>query len=142
MVHGGYGRVFTDEEALAPRIATWGYEDKTSITFVVQALSDDILHQIKTFTEKEELTVDVDQVLDGDGFIILHYHNLSKIMTEKSKKTIGMPMNIYNLAGKRQPVFPAAVIWILRRRVCLSLRPLGTVAVSYTFSPVKKPFKR
>ena len=101
VVHGGYGRVFTDEEALAPRIATWGYEDKTSITFVVQALSDDILHQIKTFTEKEELTVDVDQVLDGDGFIILHYHNLSKIMTEKSKKTIGMPMNIYNLAGKK-----------------------------------------
>ena len=47
VVHGGYGRVFTDEEALAPRIATWGYEDKTSITFVVQALSDDILHQIK-----------------------------------------------------------------------------------------------
>lgn len=101
VVHGGYGRVFSDEKALTPRIASWGYDKKTSFAFVVQALSDDILKQIKSFAEEEGLTVDVDRVLDGNGFMILHYHNLSRIMTEKSEKTIGMPLNIYNLAGEQ-----------------------------------------
>ena len=101
VVRGGYGRVFSDEKALAPRIASWGYDKKTSFTFVVQALSDNILKQIKSFADEEGLMVDVERVLDGDGFIILHYHNLSKIMTEKSEKTIGMSMNIYNLAGEQ-----------------------------------------
>lgn len=101
VVYGGYGRVFSDEKALAPRIASWEYDKKTSIPFVVQVLSDDLLNQIKDFAKEENLSVDVDQVLDGEGVIVLHYHNLSRIMEEKSKKTTHMPINIYNLAGEK-----------------------------------------
>lgn len=107
VTHGGFGRVSVDEETLAMRFANWDFESgTTSVPFVVQVLSDDYLKKLMNFAEKENLYIDVEMVRNGEGVIVLHYHNLSKTMTEKSKNTIGKPITIYNLDGQETTKMP------------------------------------
>lgn len=105
VVHGGYGKVSTSEKALSMMLANWGLKKEiTSIPFAVQVISDDYLDKLSDFVQEEDLDVDVKTVQKGEGIIVLHYHNLSKIMTEKSRKSIGMPIAISNLDGEETQV--------------------------------------
>ena len=38
----------------------------------------------------------------GKGFIVLHYHNLSQAMEEKSREAVGQPAQLFSLAKDRK----------------------------------------
>lgn len=103
-VDGGFGRVKSSETALSMRLASWNLEHETFLPFVVQTLHDDMLEELAMYVEEKELSemVDMDAVRKGKGFIVLHYHNLSQTMEEKSKEAVGQPVQLFSLAKDRK----------------------------------------
>lgn len=102
-VTGGFGRVNAEQEALSMRLASWDVKTGEKLPFVVQSINEDMVRQLADFAEEKELTdmVDIESFRSGEGVIVLHYHNLSRAMEEKSKSAVGMPIDIYSLGGER-----------------------------------------
>ncbi|MDE6636101.1 MAG: hypothetical protein K2K09_05785 [Lachnospiraceae bacterium] len=95
---GGCGEVLLEEKALELRLEDY-FKDRYlyRAPFVVQKLDDEYLAELKELARKEELYLDVDRVIQGEGVILLHLHLLSHAQIEKNKDTIGMPVGIYSL---------------------------------------------
>ena len=99
-VKGGFGKVSLQEEALKYRLEDFGTTEELC-PFVVQEVSDDYLKELTALAEANNLSLDLDKVIDGEGMILLHWHTLSKIEKEESKDTVGLPINIYGLDGEK-----------------------------------------
>ncbi|MCB7304472.1 ABC transporter permease [Bariatricus massiliensis] len=103
IMHGGFARVSSSEKALAIRFEAEGFDigeaenEQADRCMVVQVLEDKYLDELGELAAEKNLYIDVDAVKNGEGLIIMHNHSLSKIMTEKSRETIGMPLVVYNL---------------------------------------------
>lgn len=94
---GGYGEIMVDEKALKLRIGdinTDMYFYRSP--FVVQKVDDEYLAALKELAGEENLHLDVDRVIQGEGVILLHEHSLSPAQIEQSKDSIGMPIGIYS----------------------------------------------
>ncbi|MGN0484748.1 MAG: ABC transporter permease [Lachnospiraceae bacterium] len=107
-VQGGYGMVSMSDETLSIRFASMNKEDHDGdkYPFTVQILSDAYLKRLQQFVQEKGLSVDVDAVRNGQGAIVMHYHNLSKIQENKSKETIGKPISIYRMNEKKVSTMP------------------------------------
>ena len=99
-VKGGFGKVSLQEEALKYRLEDFSVTEELC-PFVVQEVSDEYLKELKALAEENDLSVDLDKVKNGEGIILLHWHTLSKIETEQSKESVGLPINIYGLDGEK-----------------------------------------
>lgn len=103
VVRGGFGRISGSEEALAVRFEADEFdmealgEAPANICMVVQALSDTYLDELDRLVKEKGLYIDMNAVKRGEGLILMHNHSLSQILTERSRATVGMPMDIYNL---------------------------------------------
>lgn len=100
VVHGGFGKVSNQEEALSVYLENKKNEAGFS-NLAVQALSDDVLKELEAFAGEEELPLDVEKVRKGEGVILLHYHLLSKIQEEQGKECIGKTIQICNGKGEK-----------------------------------------
>lgn len=93
---GGYGEVLTKEKALDFRmedINTGRYFHRVPCT--VQKVDDGYLAKLKELAEEENLYLDVDKVMQGEGVIVLHMHQFSPAQIEQSKDRFGLPVSIY-----------------------------------------------
>lgn len=100
---GCFAEVLVEEEALELR-----NEDIDSDTYfyrapcTVQIMSDEWLAELKTFAQEQNLYLDVDAVMEGEGVILLHDHMLSPAQIEMSKDTVGMSLGMYHVVNKKK----------------------------------------
>lgn len=98
---GAFGELLFDEEALSVfmddfEIPFWCY-DRTA--FVVQEMSDEYLEKLKAFSQEKGLVLDVDSVIEGEGMIQMHEHQLSPAQIELSKKDIGKTFEVRDIVS-------------------------------------------
>lgn len=102
-VRGGFAKVLVEEPALAFRMEDvdkdWYFYQAP---VVVQKMSDEYLEELKEFAQKEGLYLDVDQVIKGEGIIVMHDHALSPTQIEQSKNIVGKPVGIYSLENVKK----------------------------------------
>lgn len=99
---GGFSEVLTEDKALDlirddMNIDMYFY--RTPCT--VQIMSDEYLKELKAFAKEQGLYLDVDAVLDGEGVILLHDHQLSPAQIGMSKDMIGMTLGIYGNGNEK-----------------------------------------
>mgnify|MGYP000403237202 CR=1 FL=1 len=102
-VRGSFGEVLIEQEALKfymEDVDTDWYFYRAPA--VVQIMSDEYLEKLKEFSQKNGLYLNVDKVIDGEGVILLHDHQLSPAQIEQSKEQLGMPVGIYSLENGRK----------------------------------------
>ncbi len=100
---GGFGEILVDEpvfDLIRDNMETDFYFYRSPCT--IQILSDEYLTQLKAIAKEQELYLDVETVIDGDGMILLHDHLLSPAQIEMSKNTVGMPLKIYDIVYGQQ----------------------------------------
>lgn len=102
IIQGGFGEVLIEEKALQiflDRIREyWLYR----CPFVMQIMSDEYLQSLKLLSEEQELYLDVDSVINGEGMIMMHEHQLSPSEYEMSREMIGMKFGVYDIVNKKK----------------------------------------
>ena len=101
IIRGGFGEVMIEEKTLEiyfKRLEYWMYR----AVFITQIMSDEYLQKLKAFSEEQGLYLDVDSVINGEGMILMHDHQLSPTEYEMSKDMVGMPFEVYDIVNKKK----------------------------------------
>lgn len=104
VVCGAFGVVLLDEEALSimreEQEKSFLWYDRAPC--VMQLMSDEYLKELKKFSEEKGLGLDVDSVIEGEGMIQMHEHQLSPAQIELSKKSIGQTFGIRDISASKK----------------------------------------
>ncbi len=102
VVTGAFAEVLLDEEALAilrgEQNTWWPYRT----TCLIQKVSDEFLEELKAFAQERDLVLDVDAVIEGEGMIQMHEHQLSPAQIELSRDDIGKTFGVYDIVNKKK----------------------------------------
>lgn len=98
---GSYAVIhYAKDAALQPRKESVSEYTNEDIVFAtLQIVDSDYLKDLSDYVNKNNLSVDMEKVLNGTGCIILHHHELSQILQEKAADTIGLPIQFYSLSA-------------------------------------------
>lgn len=104
VVTGAFAEILLDEEALAilrgeqEQNPWWPYRT----TCLIQKVSDEFLGELKAFAQERDLALDVDAVIEGEGMIQMHEHQLSPAQIELSRNDIGKTFGVYDIVNKKK----------------------------------------
>lgn len=97
-VRGSYAVIdFNQDPALLPRKESIDYSDETVVFATLQIVDEAYLAQLEQYVSDCSAAADIDSVKKGSGCILLHYHELSKVLNDKAADVLGMPIHFYSL---------------------------------------------
>lgn len=104
VVCGAFGEILLDEEALAimreEQEVDFCWYDRAPC--VMQLMSDEYLEELKAFSEEKGLGLDVDSVIEGEGMIQMHEHQLSPAQIEMGKKSVGQTFGVRDISANEK----------------------------------------
>jgi ABC-type antimicrobial peptide transport system permease subunit len=100
---GSYGTFTHRSESMTPRINSYQKDADIITDLTVQVVPDEWIDALKQYVEKEGLNTDLDTFQNGNGFILLHSHELSEQQLVEADKTIGKPLSgiLFEDSGNR-----------------------------------------
>ena len=93
---GGFG-FFSRETspALCPRLDSYYSITDVFTGLTVQVVSDEWVDDLEQYVCREGLAIDMERFRQGDSFILLHSHELSRQQSEAAEKAIDKPLTCY-----------------------------------------------
>ena len=90
---GGFGVFSYKSEAIKPRIDSWQYDSDINTELTIQVVSDEWLKRLEKYVDKKDLNINVNALINGNGFVLLHGHELSEKQLEESNEAIGKKLS-------------------------------------------------
>lgn len=91
---GGVGAFsYNDSEALAPRLESWQYDLDIYTGLTIQVVSNEWLEELIKYVEKKGLNINVNEIRNIDGFLLLHGHELSERQLKEADEAIGKSLS-------------------------------------------------
>lgn len=91
---GSYGTFSHKSPSMMPRMNSYQKDADIITDLTVQVVSDEWIDSLKQYVKKEGLSTDLDTFQNGNGFILLHSHELSKQQLMEADKAIGKPLSV------------------------------------------------
>lgn len=95
---GSYAVIdFSKDRVLQPRKESLD-ESETGIRFAtLQIVSDEYVASLEQYVKEQEVNLNLTDLREGNGCILLHYHEMSELLNEKMRKAAGNPVHFYSL---------------------------------------------
>ncbi len=90
---GGFGTFNYKSEAIKPRIDSWQYDSEIITELTVQVVSEEWIDKLETYVKRKGYGTDINTLKEGNGFILLHNHELSAKQTEEADVMIGQKLS-------------------------------------------------
>ena len=95
---GSYAVIdFSKDQALQPRGESLGNAE-TGLRFAtLQIVSDEYAALLEQYVKEQGLNLDLTDLREGNGCVLLHYHEMSELLNEKMRRAAGNLVHFYSL---------------------------------------------
>lgn len=97
--YGTYGLSFGSydysEEFLQPLSDTADNPGEISFFMTIQVVKEEYIQKLKSHAEKNGINIDIDGLVNGNGILVLHKHEVSELYEEDVQEMAGVPTKVY-----------------------------------------------
>lgn len=99
-VTGSYALInFNEDESLQPRKKSLDISSDQLEFATIQIVSEGYINELEKYVDKYDLEVNINSLKEGNGCVLLHYHEMSQILDDQAKDVIGLPIHFYSLSA-------------------------------------------
>lgn len=98
VVQGSYALVnFSKDQSLLPRMKSLEKGDLGIAFATLQIVDEDYIDKLENYISENHLNIDLENVREGAGCILLHHHEMSEILDKEVAEVYGKPVHFYSL---------------------------------------------
>ena len=95
--YGYYGYFKTNDEFIQPKEKAAHGTGMSNTGMTIQVVNDQYIHELEAYVKTNQLNTDIDSLKSGGGILLLHKHELSKVLEIEAIETVGKPAYIYSV---------------------------------------------
>lgn len=102
IVYGCYAAYDYSEDYIQP-IENMAYENDTpNNVMTIQVIDDQSIDLLGNYIKKNKLDIDIESLIDGNGILVLHKHELSETLEQDAAKMTGKTAHVFPVDSSEQ----------------------------------------